>query len=73
MRSSARRLLPEGVDTDKTWELWFLGLARDFESAMDTLEDMQRRLERHRGNKGTGVGRPRARFSRPWATAPERR
>jgi hypothetical protein len=45
------RLRSKGVDTDETCDVRLLGLAKDFESAMDTLEDMQRRVERQRGRK----------------------
>jgi hypothetical protein len=44
----SHRMLPEGVDEAESCELTFLGVARDFESAMEALEEVQRRLSKQR-------------------------
>jgi hypothetical protein len=53
----SRTMPPEDVADDETCHLQFLGVARDFETAMDALEDVQRRLSRKRRHVTGGVGR----------------
>jgi hypothetical protein len=50
-------MVPEDVADHETCDLQFLGVARDFETAMDALEDVQRRLSRKRRHVTGGVGR----------------
>jgi hypothetical protein len=53
----SRTMVPEDVADHETCDLQFLGVARDFETAMDALEDVQRRLSRKRRHVTGGVGR----------------